>query len=284
MVATVPVMKRTVSMLLLVALATTILSGCDTVRAGTRCTAGSAPGRDATHVLFCTKGRWKRALTIGQAADIILGSQAAKIESIPARTVATGRAGGSITAFFTVTARNGAVLRGAKVVLSAPTTGAGLAVNATTTGVTADDGTVGFALPVGTVAGSFDLVATVEGTSVSTRLAVTVSAGAAANGVVTSGNGQSVPSGSALAPIVVKVTDAYGNPAAGQVVGVLDAPVGTPGGVLAQVTTGADGVATFSTLSARVVIIDSFFVLYIGAGTQLSTSLGTISYTARSSS
>lgn len=271
-------------MLLLVALATTILSGCDTVRAGTRCTAGSAPGRDATHVLFCTKGRWKRALTIGQAADIILGSQAAKIESIPARTVATGRAGGSITAFFTVTARNGAVLRGAKVVLSAPTTGAGLAVNATTTGVTADDGTVGFALPVGTVAGSFDLVATVEGTSVSTRLAVTVSAGAAANGVVTSGNGQSVPSGSALAPIVVKVTDAYGNPAAGQVVGVLDAPVGTPGGVLAQVTTGADGVATFSTLSARVVIIDSFFVLYIGAGTQLSTSLGTISYTARSSS
>ena len=79
-------------------------------------------------------------------------------------------------------------------------------------------------------------------------------------------------------------TDADGNPAAGQVVGVLDAPVGTPGGVLAQVTTGADVVATFSTLSARVVIIDSFFVLYIGAGTQLSTSLGTISYTARSSS
>jgi hypothetical protein len=46
------------------------LPGCQRAKAGTKCRVGAAPARDATYVLLCVKGRWKRSLTVAQATRI----------------------------------------------------------------------------------------------------------------------------------------------------------------------------------------------------------------------
>ncbi|MEI2650630.1 MAG: hypothetical protein V9G12_00345 [Microthrixaceae bacterium] len=86
-------MKRMTAILMILLLSAVALTGCDTVRAGTRCKAGAAPGRDATHVLFCQGGKWKRVMTIGQAADFILGTIPGAVT--PVNATATVKAGTS---------------------------------------------------------------------------------------------------------------------------------------------------------------------------------------------
>lgn len=49
-----------------------VLAGCNMAKVGAKCRNGAAPARDATHVLFCQKGKWARVMTIGQAADFIM--------------------------------------------------------------------------------------------------------------------------------------------------------------------------------------------------------------------
>ena len=49
--------------------------GCDVVKAGTKCRSGAAPGRDATHLVLCQKGRWTKSLTLQETANILVGLQ-----------------------------------------------------------------------------------------------------------------------------------------------------------------------------------------------------------------
>ncbi len=198
------------------------LTGCDTVRAGTRCKAGAAPGRDATHVLFCQGGKWKRVMTIGQAADFILGTIPGAVT--PVNATATVKAGDqlSLAVAFTVTSRTGKPLPKAKVTLNAPSTGAGLVPSAELSGVTGDDGRVWFPKAViNNALGSFTLTAKVDGSDVAGTVAVTVVAGEPAAITIVSGQGQTATVGTALgAPMSARVTDARGNPVSGKSVGV----------------------------------------------------------------
>ncbi|HNI36603.1 MAG TPA: hypothetical protein PLV93_14470, partial [Microthrixaceae bacterium] len=66
-------MRRRVLTLLLVAAVVGLgTTACDVRVAGRRCTVNGATAQDATHVLVCTKGRWSRTITKGQAALILL--------------------------------------------------------------------------------------------------------------------------------------------------------------------------------------------------------------------
>ncbi|MBX7070090.1 MAG: hypothetical protein K1X38_11940 [Microthrixaceae bacterium] len=58
---------------LAVAATVLIVPACKFAKVGGRCAAAQGPARTATHVLFCVDGRWKQTLTIGQAADFIIG-------------------------------------------------------------------------------------------------------------------------------------------------------------------------------------------------------------------
>jgi hypothetical protein len=48
--------------------------GCDVARAGTRCSPNGKWGRDATYVLQCQNGRWRRTITIAQYAQIVIAN------------------------------------------------------------------------------------------------------------------------------------------------------------------------------------------------------------------
>jgi alpha-tubulin suppressor-like RCC1 family protein len=48
------------------------LAGCDVRVAGTKCKVNGSTARDKTHVLVCTKGRWRKTITIGDAAKILV--------------------------------------------------------------------------------------------------------------------------------------------------------------------------------------------------------------------
>ncbi len=71
--------RRSVALLVLAASLLTV-AGCDMVKQGAKCRNGAAPGRDATHVLFCQGGKWKRVMTIGQAADFIMSTWPSNVE------------------------------------------------------------------------------------------------------------------------------------------------------------------------------------------------------------
>jgi len=238
--------KRLPTFLVALLVASVALSACDVARAGTRCKAGAAPARDRTHVLLCQGGTWKRTVTIGQAADIVLGTMPGTIvANVPSVTARAGQRLG-LAVGFTVTSRTGKVLSGAKVELSAPATGAGLVPSSLATGVSGADGMVWFpdavlADPVG----SFTLRATVVGTDVTVGIGVVVVAGDPAALSIVSGQGQTVAAGRTLAPLSARVTDARGNPAPGHAVLVYYA-----GGLTSSLTpkavliTDANGVAT----------------------------------------
>ena len=106
--------RRSVAVLALAASVLTV-AGCDVVKQGAKCRNGAAPGRDATHVLFCQGGKWKRVMTIGQAADFILGTIPGAVT--PVNATATVKAGDqlSLAVAFTVTSRTGKPLPKAKV-------------------------------------------------------------------------------------------------------------------------------------------------------------------------
>lgn len=50
-----------------------VLPACKFAKVGARCSTAQGPARTTTHVLFCVGGKWKQSLTIGQAADFIIG-------------------------------------------------------------------------------------------------------------------------------------------------------------------------------------------------------------------
>ncbi len=64
------------------------LPGCQIAKAGTRCRHAGETGQDATFVLQCKAGRWRRIMTKVQAAQIL----AALITARSVRSVATGAA------------------------------------------------------------------------------------------------------------------------------------------------------------------------------------------------
>jgi glucose/arabinose dehydrogenase len=120
-------MRRGLVVVTVVALAATVLAGCRPARAGTRCWGGVA--RDATHVLVCKNGRWRRGPTIRQMAVLLV--DLARRQEVPELTV-TPVAGGLANPWevaFTsegvmlVTERSGsidAVIDGAVRVLARP--------------------------------------------------------------------------------------------------------------------------------------------------------------------
>ena len=210
-------MKRKISILMLVTLTIGGLAGCDMVKAGARCKPTSGPGRDATHVLFCTNGRWKRALTIQQAADFIVGTLPGKIEITAGGSSARVGATFEPTLKLKVTNRNGQARAKAKITLTGPTTGAGLKDNAPITVETDATGVASLeaVYAANTIVGAYTVTAKVDGSDVSTTFETKNVADRPAKVAYVSGNGQTVASNAPFAPVIVKVTDFYGNAVTG---------------------------------------------------------------------
>jgi len=74
---------RSVALLAILAITSQCLSACQTARAGARCATG-AVARDATHVLQCRNGRWRRTITTSQAAALVQAILRARIPPPPA--------------------------------------------------------------------------------------------------------------------------------------------------------------------------------------------------------
>ncbi len=108
-----------------------------------------------------------------------------------------------------VTDSFGNALSGA-VVNWARTTGSGTVTASTS--VTASDGTATMSYTLGTTTGTETVTASVAGVATPATFTVTSVAGKASGLTVVSGDGQSAAILSALAPFVVKVVDANGNP------------------------------------------------------------------------
>lgn len=112
------------------------------------------------------------------------------------------------------------------------------------TAVTDNTGRAAARWVLGAQAGTHKVAANVVGsTQLAASFTATVSAGTAAKFQLVSGDGQTAPAGTTLAsPLVVKATDAQGNPVAGIVV----AWSATGGGTVTPATnsTGADGTAS----------------------------------------
>jgi adhesin/invasin len=114
-----------------------------------------------------------------------------------------------------VTDASGAVISGAVVVFSAPTTGAratfGGASSATAVTNAAGIATAPTAL-AGTVTGGYPITATVQGTTIKTTFTLTNAPGAVSTIAQVSGSGQSAPLGADFAqPLVAVVKDGNGN-------------------------------------------------------------------------
>jgi hypothetical protein len=80
-------MRRTM-VVVSVALLLVATTGCRVAKAGTRCQT-TEWGRDSTHVLQCKQGRWRRVMTIGQAANAIAQINAARAAQQAAATTTT---------------------------------------------------------------------------------------------------------------------------------------------------------------------------------------------------
>lgn len=207
---------RRTGALLLVALVLVTASGCQTVRQGTKCKVGTAPGRDATHVLFCVNGKWKRALTIGQAAQILLAKKPVSITAISGVITATAGSTAPIELAALVKNGDGSAATDVNVTFSLPTSGAGGTLTGPSTVKTAADGVARVSFLPNTVAGSFSVSAAAENVVSPATFSGTVAAGPLATVSVVSGNNQTTPTDDVFgAPFVSKSTDRYGNPIAG---------------------------------------------------------------------
>ena len=212
-------MRKLLAVTLIALLGSTTLTACDFAVAGRRCVVGSEAHRDANYVLFCVRGRWKRVLTIQQAAQFVVGNLPGGITASSPTVIARAGFAPNSLLKFVATKRNGSVLANAKVTLSAPTAGASLQV-ASITQETGEDGSVvfGFSVANGTV-GSYQVTATIDGTNLAASMTITNVAGPASSISVVSGAGQTTTASSTYAqPVVVKVVDSYGTPVAGQIV------------------------------------------------------------------
>ena len=64
--------RRLLCVVLVASIATLGMSACQVRVAGTRCRVPGATAQDATHVLVCKQGRWRRTITKAQAAMILV--------------------------------------------------------------------------------------------------------------------------------------------------------------------------------------------------------------------
>jgi len=197
-----------------VAVAAMVLSiaGCDVVRAGTKCRAGAAPGRDATHVLLCQKGKWTRSLTIQQAADIIISTWPTTVEVLSGggQTTGIGSSFGEVSV--RVSRKDGSVVKSADVVFSGPSSGASIAAPS---GLVATDsnGIARFTPIANSAIGGYGVTAAVNGGySPYVVFGLNNSSAAASSISVVSGSGQTAAAGTQFAnPVVVTAVDRFGN-------------------------------------------------------------------------
>lgn len=199
------------SLALLLAVTVVAVSGCNVVKAGTKCRNGAAPGRDATHVLFCQKGRWARVMTIGQAAEFIMSTWPSNVELVSGggQTVGVGETFGEVVV--RVTRKDGQPVKGADVVFSGPATGASLAASSGLIPTDAD-GVARYRPVANEVLGGYPVNATVNGgTSPYVTFGLNNGAAPASTITVVSGGSQSAAAGTQFAPVVVKAVDRFGN-------------------------------------------------------------------------
>ena len=234
--------RRSVAVLALAASVLTV-AGCDVVKQGAKCRNGAAPGRDATHVLFCQGGKWKRVMTIGQAADFIMSTWPSNVELLEGggQTTGVGEPFGQVVV--RVTRKDGQPVKGADVVFRGPDSGAGLAAPS---GLIATDanGVARFTPVANSQLGGYAVSATVNGgTSPYVVFGLNNGAAPASSIVVVSGAGQSAAAGTQFAPVGVKAVDRFGNVVqyknfefSSPVAGVWFGP--------AQAFAGEDGIAT----------------------------------------
>lgn len=203
-------------------LATLLLgTGCQMVKAGTRCAANAAPGRDATHVLFCKNGRWTRVMTIGQAANFILSSKPAKVESLSGPiTFTAGSMVPLVPMSAKVTSYTGTPVANVKVVftMNTATNGAtgrmsGTLGNTWTT-VTDANGVATVSAYAGFIAGEYTASATAEGVATPALFGLINRTGTPALFPIVSGDFQSIPASATSDWMVAQLFDAYENPIA----------------------------------------------------------------------
>jgi hypothetical protein len=181
-------------------------------------------------------------MTIQQAADFIIGTQPGSIVAVDGggATAVVGRTMNKALVFDAKT-RSGAPLVGATVTLSSPTSGPAL-IGGDATGTTDSNGRVTFTPAANGVVGSFTATATIVGTSFSAGVALSNTQGAPHAVTLVSGGGQSAAAGTAYAqPVVVKVTDFFGNAVSGA--SVFFSCITSTVFPLGLTTTGADGTA-----------------------------------------
>lgn len=208
-----------------VVLLTTVLAGCDIAVAGARCKVGAAPARDTTHVLLCTKGRWTRSITIGQAAEILLRDVPGSLR-ITSVVPATAPVDEATAVNVRVESYTGAKVANRTVVVT------GTGVVGTPTATTDGDGMAFLRFDHATKPGTYVATVAVKDTNLSATFDVVRTPGAPAKVEKLSGDNQTIPSGGTLAAMTARVTDKYGNPAVGRTV---------YSGSLGEIVVGADG-------------------------------------------
>lgn len=254
------------------------VTGCDMVRAGAKCRAGSPPGRDATHVLFCQNGKWNRVMTIGQAAEFITSAWPTNVELISGgggESAGVGEAFSQVSV--RVTRKDGSVVQGADVVFSGPASGASI-VPSGLVGTDAN-GIARFTPVANGTLGGYPVTATVNGGySPYVTFGLNNIAASASSITVVSGNDQVATAGTQFAnPIVVKAVDRFGNTvtnknfeftttAPGVWFGPAQAFAGDNG--LATTTIGTGNVSGPLTITAKVVgsTTTRTFYLHVKAG------------------
>jgi adhesin/invasin len=227
-----------------VASATTDVHGLATVTA----TAGATVGSYALTATVAGTG-----LTASSALTNVVGGPASISISGGASQSAT--VGSPFGAPLSVVVRDGSnnPLSEVAVTFTIPVGGASAALSAASAS-TDNNGAAFVTATAGGLAGGYTVVATVEGTGLSTSFALTNTAGAPANLIIISGNGQAATVGAAFAsPLVVSVSDALGNNVSGAA--VFFAPPGSGASATPNVNTritGADGLASV-TVSANII-------------------------------
>lgn len=260
------------------------LAGCNMAKVGAKCRNGAAPARDATHVLFCQKGKWARVMTIGQAADFIMSGWPSNVELLDGggQTVGLGDAFGQVSV--RVTRRDGQPVKGADVLFAGPASGASIAAPS---GLIATDsnGVARFTPVANSVVGGYAVTATVNGgTRPSVTFGLNNAAGRAASVVVVSGNDQTAVAGTQFAqPVVVRAVDRFGNTvtykniefstsAAGVWFGPAEAFAGDDG--KASTTMGTGNLARTVPVTAKVVGTDASvtFNMHVVAGPAVAAN------------
>jgi hypothetical protein len=198
-----------------VALLVVMSSGCITAKSGARCSASQGVARNDTHVLFCVKGRWRPKLTIGQAAEIIVGTWPGSASTIPGSGSFSIAAGAAVPfKQVKVQTRKGQPAVGVPVTLTASDGKAHFSTGASiTTGLTDANGVASLPADVRATAlvGDFDLqLSSGEFKNLGT-VKISVKSNPAAALALVSGNGQSIQAGGVFQPWVFEVRDSSGN-------------------------------------------------------------------------